>query len=156
MAWYKAAAGFVSKLFTGEKGIIEQTSDVVDKWMPSKTTIHKMSIEDQQAGDQSQDSARKMQQASHGSWVDIIIDAWSRTPRPAFATWAFGLLVGWWEPPRHLLMATEGGSIVWNPILGNIIWTIITFYFGARVIFKDIPAAIAIASRVISKIKDIK
>ena len=148
MVWYKAVGSFVGKLFTGEKGFIEQTSDVVDKWHPSKTTIHKMSMEDLKAGDNSQDSARKMVLVTHDSWLDIIIDAWARLPRPAFATWAFGLLVGWWEQPVHINTL--------NPLLLNIIWTVVTFYFGARVIVKDIPAAVALTMNAVRKYKDSK
>lgn len=130
----KAIGGFFGKLFVGDKGFLEQTSDIVDKWNPSKTTIHKQTIEDLKAGDASQDSARKMVLISHDSWLDIIIDGWSRLPRPAFATWAFGVLVGWWQAPAHLSAL--------HPIALNILWTVVTFYFGARVIVKDIPAAV--------------
>ena len=133
---WKAVGSFFGKMFVGDKGIVEQISDTVDKWHPSKVTIHKMSIEDQKAGDDSQDSARKMAFISHDSWLDIVVDAWSRIPRPAFATWAFGLLVGWWDQPAHINQL--------NPVLLNIIWTVVTFYFGARVIIKDIPAAIVL------------
>ncbi len=131
----KAVGSFAGKLFVGDKGIVEQISDVTDKWMPSKTTIHKMSIDDQKAGDESQESARAMVLVSHDSWLDIAVDAISRLPRPAFAIWSFCVLVGWVEAPKHL-------SDI-HPMALNIIWTVVTFYFGARVIIKDIPSAIA-------------
>jgi hypothetical protein len=136
MAWYSGITSFASKLFVGDKGIIEQISATADKWHPSKTTVHKMSIEDQQAGDSSQESARNMLVVSHDSWIDIGVDAISRLPRPAFAIWAFGVLVGFWEAPSNL-------SDI-HPLALNIIWTVVTFYFGARVIIKDIPSAIAL------------
>lgn len=144
----KAVGGFIGKIFVGDKGIVEQISDVTDKWMPSKTTIHRQSIEDLKAGDNSQDSARKMVLIYHDSWLDIAVDAWARLPRPLFATWAFGLLVGWWEQPEHINQL--------NPVLLNIIWTVVTFYFGARVIVKDIPAAVALTMNAVQKYKDSK
>lgn len=123
----------ISKMFVGEKGIVEQVSDTFDKWVPSETTKHKMSLEDLTAGDASQDSARKMVFVSHDSWLDIAVDAANRMPRPMFTLWAFGLLVGWWGPPESLTTM--------SPIVSNILWTIITFWFGSRVLFKDLPNA---------------
>lgn len=145
---WSAVGKFFGKLFVGDKGIIEQTSDVVDKWMPSKTTIHNQSIESLKAGDDSQDSARKMVLVSHDSWLDIGIDAWSRLPRPVIATWVTGVLIGWWEPPAYL-----NAMYATNPIMMNIIWTVVTFYFGARLIIKDIPAAVALAVNAVKKMR---
>lgn len=124
-------AGFFSKLFVGEKGIVGQVADTVDRFFPSDTTLHKMSLEDQTAGDASQDSARKLTFVSHDSWLDIGVDAFNRMVRPVFTYWGFALLMGWVDPPQHLLTM--------NPIVLNILWTIITFWFGSRIIVKDIP-----------------
>ncbi|MCK5132047.1 MAG: hypothetical protein KAR40_07855 [Candidatus Sabulitectum sp.] len=146
MAWYKTVGSFFGKMFVGEKGIVEQISDVTDKWMPSKTTIHKMSIEDQQAGDDSQKSARAMILVSHDSWLDIAVDALNRMVRPAFTVWAFGLLLGWWAPPDHL--ATMAAT---NPVVLNILWTIVTFWFGSRMLVKDIPAAVKFAKQALRR-----
>jgi len=121
------------------KGVIQQASDVADKWIPSETSKHEMSVEDMKAGDSSQAAAQGFTPApSHESWLDILIDAWSRAQRPAFSTWALGLLCGWWEGPRL-------DSI--DPLTLNIIWTIVGFWFGTRMIFKDIPNAIAAFKR---------
>ena len=155
MGFFKGLWGGVttvaSKLFVGEKGWIEQVSDTADKWHPSKTTIHRMTLEDQTAGDASQESARGFVQVTHDSWFDILVDAWARLPRPVIATWCIGVLIGWWPPPEYLttMYAT-------NPIMLNIIWTVITFYFGARVIVKDIPAAVALATNAIRAYKESK
>lgn len=125
---------WAKKLFTGNKGIIEEVSDVADKWVPSETTKHKMSIEDLQAGDESQDSARKMELATHNSWFDIAVDGMNRLPRPLITGWVVAMLFGWVDEPAHL----QGKS----PMTLNIIWTVITFWFGSRVLFKDIPSVI--------------
>jgi hypothetical protein len=141
MSW--SIGSIFSKMFVGDEGIVEQVSDVADKWMPSTTTRHSMGLEDLKAGDESQDSARNMVLVSHGSWLDIGVDALNRLVRPAFTTWAFGLLIGWWDQPDHLLTM--------NPIVLNILWTIVTFWFGSRVIIKDIPAAVKWARKAIKK-----
>lgn len=116
------------------KGLVGSVSDVADKWIPSAETIQKNSIEDLKAGDASQDSARAMQLISHESWFDIFVDALNRMPRPLFTGWAFGILCGWWAAPDMTKI---------DPLVLNMIWTILTFWFGSRVVFKDVPNAIA-------------
>ena len=126
---------WVTKIFGGsDKGIVEQVSDVADKWVPSATTQHKMEIEDAKAGDESQASARSMVIPSHDSWVDVIVDGMNRLVRPLMTYWVVGILWGWVRPP-------DLSNI--HPMMWNIIWTIITFWFGSRLIFKDIPALIS-------------
>ena len=117
------------------KGIVEQVSNTYDKFNPSETTRHKMNLDDQKAGDASQDSARKMILVTHESWLDILVDALNRLPRPLITMWAVGGLIGWWQLPRT-------GDI--DPFMQNIIWTVISFWFGSRVMFKDIPNAIKV------------
>lgn len=131
MGWFAKVKGL---LFGGDKGIVETVSDVADKWVPSETTKHKMSLEDLKAGDESQASARAMQLPTHDSWFDILIDGVNRLPRPVITFWVIGILIGWVPEPVHL--------IVLSPITLNIIWTVISFWFGSRMIIKDIPSAI--------------
>lgn len=102
--------------------------------MPSAATKQKNSIEDLKAGDASQASARAMILAHHDSWLDIFVDGCNRSVRPFITYWVMGVLFGWWEAPKT-------GDI--DPIILNIIWTVITFWFGSRVVFKDVPNAIA-------------
>ncbi len=143
MDWLKAALGFatggVSTLITGlfgsstnGKGVAGQVSDVVDQWLPSDATKHKQNIENLQAGDASQASARSMQLRSHDSWFDIFIDGMNRSVRPFFTYWALGILIGWWTAPNI-------DNI--NPFVLNVIWTIVGFWFGGRMLFKDLPKA---------------
>lgn len=115
------------------KGIVDQVSDTVDKWHPSETTKHEWSIQDQTAGDASQASARKMVLPTHESWFDILVDALNRLPRPVITFWVIGGLTGLWQ-----LQPLQGV----DPVTMNIVWTVVTFWFGSRVVFKDIPTAI--------------
>jgi hypothetical protein len=119
-------------LFGSSKGVVEQVSDVVDKWIPSATTIHKQSLEDIKAGDDSQKSAREMQLPSHDDMFNRLVDASSRLVRPIVTYWILGGLIG--------LYKLESPST--DPMMMNIVWTVLTFWFGSRVIFKDIPAVI--------------
>lgn len=136
MSWLSKAVG---KLFGGGKGIIEQVSDVADKWKPSPVTQHKMAVEDaglaivdQQAGDASQNSARAIVLPTHETWFDSFVDGISRLVRPVVTYWIVGGLAGFWALPKL-------GEV--DPVMMNIVWTIITFWFGSRTLFKDLPTA---------------
>lgn len=146
MSWLGKVFG---KLFGGGKGIVEQVSDTVDKWKPSPVTQHKMAVEDskqavaeQNAGDESQNSARNMPLPTHGTWFDSLVDGLNRLVRPAITYWIVGGLVGFWRLPSL-------GSV--DPIMMNIVWTVITFWFGSRMLFKDLPAAYVLARKVMGK-----
>lgn len=134
------ATGGVSTLVTGlfgssnnGKGVAGNVSDLVDRWVPSDATKHDQNIENMVAGDASQASARNMAMPHHDSWFDIFIDGANRSVRPFFTYWAIGILAGWWSGPSI-------DSI--DPFTLNVIWTIIGFWFGGRMLYKDLPAAI--------------
>jgi len=133
---------WIAKMFSSDKGVIEQVSDTVDKWNPSDTTLHKQSIEDLKSGDESQDSARKMILHNHESKLDIVIDGLNRLVRPIITYWVVGGLMGLWELPQVNTV---------DPLMMNIVWTVITFWFGSRVIFKDIPKALIYFNGIIKK-----
>ena len=122
---------WITALFGGNKGVVESISDTVDKWNPSDTTLHKQSIEDQTAGDSSQASARGLKLNSGSTWFDSFVDGLNRLVRPVMTFWVFGILTGMLGIPAHLADIP--------PMLWNIIWTIVTFWFGSRMIFKDAP-----------------
>lgn len=135
MSWFTSLAGTLFGNSSNGKGVVQTAVDTYERFDPSAVKLHEMSLEDQTAGDASQDSARKMIVApSHDSWFDILIDGLNRSVRPGFTLWAFGTLVGWWDTTAH-----------WNeipPMVWNIIWTIITFWFGSRILFKDLPSLV--------------
>lgn len=141
--------GWITSLFGGKKGIVDSVSDTVDKWNPSPVTQHKMSVEDskqsvaeQNAGDESQNSARAMPLPTHGTWFDSLVDGLNRLVRPTITYWIVGGLVGFWRLPTL-------GTI--DPIMMNIVWTVVTFWFGSRMLFKDIPAAYLMARKLMGK-----
>lgn len=78
------------------------------------------------------DSARADQGVSHNTFIDVLVDGWSRIVRPGFATWAFGELVGWWDVKVEQVSSEKMHLII----------LIVTFYFGGRVILKDIPSVL--------------
>jgi hypothetical protein len=134
MSWVSTAFKAVFGSSDNGKSIAETAVDTYERFNPGEVKQHEMSIEQQQAGDASQDSARAMIFASHASWFDIFIDGLNRSVRPFFTFWAIGMLMGWWDTTVHWDKIPE---MAWN-----IIWTIVTFWFGSRVIFKDIPLAV--------------
>jgi len=130
--------GWLSKVWKGlfgssDKGAIEQIGSIADNYLPGEVTKHKMSIEDMQAGDASQESARNMQLPTHDTWFDVAVDGINRLPRPIITFWVISMLFGWVSPPMYFAM--------YPPLVLNIIWTVIGFWFGSRMIIKDIPAA---------------
>ena len=134
MAWYNS----ILNLFgSGQKDIVQETADIVDKFHPSEVTRHELNIEDIKTGDASQASARAYEPA-RGGYVDklnLAVDALNRLPRPLFALWAFAVLCGIIPQPSHLNDL--------NPIVLNMIWTIVGFFFGVRAISQDIPKLLA-------------
>ncbi len=136
MGFLKALTSIPSLLFgstTNGKGVVGSISDVVNEWMPSQTSKNKQSIEDLKAGDASQAAAYGLVLKSHDSWFDILVDGLNRLPRPMLTLWVFGILANWWNAPDLTNV---------HPMLLNIVWTIITFWFGSRVVLKDMPSAI--------------
>lgn len=138
MGWLSSAWSAVTGLFSGSssgKSTVETVADIVDNYKPGEVTQHKMQLEDLKAGDESQSSARSFQAQKMGtSWFDTLIDGLNRLPRPLFALWAFGELTG--------IIPVPPGLNTMHPIVLNIIWTIIGFYFGVRTISQDLPKII--------------
>jgi len=134
MSWVSNVFSAVFGSTGNGKSSLEIAADVYDNRNPGEITKHEMNIENLQAGDASQNGARQMKFQSHESWFDIFVDGINRAVRPFMTIWAFGILVGWWGEP-------EGFSTM-DFMTKNIIWTIITFWFGSRILFKDIPNVI--------------
>lgn len=122
-------------LFGGksDKSIVEQAADAIERFAPGEVKRHEMSIEDIKAGDESQRSAQAMVLASHNSWFDILVDGLNRLVRPAFSFWALFVLAG--------IVSTDH-LIDIPPMAWNIVWTVAGFWFGTRMVMKDIPEAI--------------
>ena len=116
-----------------DKGLVEQVSDAVERFAPGEVKQAEMAIDALKAGDDSQKNAQQLQLAGHDSWFDILVDGLNRLVRPLFSFWAFGVLAGV-IGTAHLANIPASA---WN-----VIWTIIGFWFGQRVLFKELPAAV--------------
>lgn len=120
--------------FGGETNIVKQVTDVVDNYKPGQVTQHKMDVETTKVEDASQDSARKFDAPVMDDIFNRIVNGLNRLPRPLFALWSFGVLVGIFPIPAVLSTAPA--------IVLNIIWTVIGFYFGIRTVSQDLPVLI--------------
>lgn len=125
----------------GDKGIVEKVSDTAERWAPSEVKKHEMNIDKTKAEDASQASARAYEPkeaTSKGVFIldlfNTILDCLNRLPRPILALWATGLLIGIIPEPGHLNYL--------HPIIFNIVWTVVGFYFGIRTISQDLPQLI--------------
>lgn len=127
MAWWSFLLGGTGK------STVEKLVETATDYMPSKVKQHEMALEDVKAGDDSQRNAQQLQLVSHTTWLDVVIDGANRCIRPLFSIWAFCVLAGWIKVD-HLAVIP--------PMAWNVIWTIIGFWFGTRMVFKDIPMLI--------------
>jgi hypothetical protein len=133
---------WIGALFgSSDKGVVEQVNDTVERWKPSPVKEHEMKVEQTTIEDKSQESARAyepdMSKPTGHLILDIfntLVDCANRLPRPAIALWATCQLFGVIPPPTHLSYL--------DPLILNIVWTVIGFYFGIRTISRDIPELI--------------
>jgi len=132
MNFFTKLGGF---LFGGksDKGLVEQAADAVERFAPGQVKQAEMAIDALKAGDESQKNAQALHLVGHSTWFDVLIDGLNRLVRPLFSFWAFGVMAGI-IGTAHL---ADIPAAAWN-----IIWTIIGFWFGQRILFKELPAAI--------------
>ncbi len=79
---------------------------------------------------------------THGTWLDVLVDNANRLPRPVITFYIFGGVVGWW-PLADLskvdpLWLQAGGAVL-------------VFWFGGRLLTKDLPAAVLAVLRALGK-----
>lgn len=120
--WLKAIGGF----FTGGSKAADKVIDMADEAV--MTTQEKS----EQDSKDTNDAGMRESGPSGGTWFNAMVDGFNRLPRPAFATWAFGELVGWWNVGIEKI----------SPEKMQLIILIITFYVGGRAILKDLPSVI--------------
>jgi hypothetical protein len=121
------ASWFFSRNSSGQSGI-DTVANLADKAVYTKQ---------EKAEDDAADlaSARAFTPApSHNTWFDALIDGWHRAIRPTVATWCILQLFGAIAPPKHLANIP--------PEIWSIIMLVLSFYFGGRVLLRDLPAAI--------------
>lgn len=87
--------------------------------------------------------AREMQLApSHDTWLDVVINAVSRLPRPIMAFWVIGILMGLWDGPDFDKI--DDKVELWcEYIMG--------FFFGHRALARDIPSMISGITKALRK-----
>jgi hypothetical protein len=133
-------------LFGSGKGIIEQVSDVADKWNPSPVTKHNMAVESATADEAGATSARAMQfQLIGDGKFTRFVAAWNSAMRPMFGTWAFAILIG-----ATFGMIQSTGFQQLDPFSQELVRTIVQFLFGVRIVSQDVPNA---AAKIIKALK---
>ena len=143
MGWIGKAFG---ALFGGGKGVVEQVSDVADKWNPSPVTKHKMAVETAVANEAGTNSARAMQFQLVGTGLfTVFVAGLNSLLRPLFGTWAFLILIG---ATFGLIQSTGFQQL--DPFSQELVRTIVQFLFGVRIVSQDIPNA---AAKIINALK---
>lgn len=68
---------------------------------------------------------------SHNGIFNDLVDAYNRLIRPAITTWLIGGFSGWWKLPSPSFI---------DPFWLQVFLIVVTFWFGGRVLLKDLPA----------------
>lgn len=122
---------------TAEVGteVATKIADIVERWKPGETTKHEMRMDMERAFAESQASARAHDAPLNSGLAifDATINGVNRLVRPTVTLFVFGGLLGYWALPD-----LRNADPIWYEY-GQII---LVFWFGGRVVSKDIPAAI--------------
>lgn len=70
----------------------------------------------------------------HNTAFDALVDGINRLIRPWVAVMVIGAWCGWWRLPALAALPAFEQQLV---------WLVVTFYFGGRAITKDVPQALA-------------
>lgn len=140
-SWLAKAGKGVLSFFTGSGG--GKAMDLADEAFHTGQEKAELDAKDLA-------SARSMQfsQADYSKMppfvaiINVIVDAISRVIRPGVTIWVIGGIAGQWELPD----SKEVGPEWWA-----VFWLIITFWFGGRVLLKDLPSAIAAIAKLRGK-----
>lgn len=115
--------------------VAEGIADIVERWKPGDAKNHEMTTELTKLVSDSYDLARghDMPMDSGVKWVDALVNGVNRLIRPWVTITVVGSLFGYWELPPPQSISPEYWVMV-QIILG--------FWFGGRLVTKDIPQAI--------------
>ncbi len=81
------------------------------------------------------DSARGFAMPRGGStWFDSLVDGLNRLVRPVVTIWVFGGVSGAWRLPDMTKV---------DPFWASIFLVVLLFWFGGRLLLKDLPAGLA-------------
>jgi hypothetical protein len=117
-------------------GVGEKVASLVSNWKPGEKDKHVMSQEVAALVSESVASARG-HDAPHNSGhtlLDGIINLANRLIRPGITIIIFGGMLSWWVLPAP-------GSI--DPVWLAFADRVLLFWFGGRMLFKDLPSAIS-------------
>lgn len=123
MGLLRTAATF---LFGGSAAA-EKVATVVDK------AVH---TSQEKAGESAADleSARGFAVVSNQpGLINQLADAANRLIRPGVTAWLLGGFAGWWALPKPGVV---------DPYWQSVFYLVLTFWFGGRMLLKDLPSAI--------------
>jgi len=118
-----------------DKSIVTEVADVVERWAPSEEAKHGMMMDLEKVYHQSQASARAHDSPLKSGLpiIDALVNGINRLIRPAVTVGLIGGLFGWWPLPQPNTV---------DPMYWRYTEIVVTFWFGGRALFKDLPAAI--------------
>ena len=124
--WNKVASFFAGGAVEAASGV----ADIVERWKPGETTKHQMEMDVANLVD----SARRHDSpVAGGGILGAIADGLNRLVRPVVTIYVLGGLFGFFEPELSKDIDP------WFLAQGE---KIIIFWFGGKVLLKDLPAAI--------------
>ncbi len=120
---------------TAGLGVANGIADIVERWNPGDSKNVQFTTELTKLVNDSYDSARKHDtpMQSGVKWVDATVNGVNRLIRPWVTITVIGSLFGYWNlpPPQSV-----------EPEYWIMIQVILGFWFGGRLVTKDIPAAL--------------
>ena len=123
-------------------GVVESVAkgaDIVERWVPDADSKHQMAQEIDQAITKATAEARQYAApGADGGFLGQLADGLSRLVRPVVTIYILGVVFGFWA------IALPAGTDPWYLAQAE---RILLFWFGGKVLLKDIPAAIAYLRR---------
>ena len=131
----KIAQGVIGTSADSAGKLIAQADTIVQRYAPGITGKDDMIKELIALQGQGQDSARAHDQpmASGIPFADALINGLNRLIRPGVTLGLIGGYLGWWHLPAPDTV---------DPELYSMLKIVLSFYFGGRAVFKDLPQAI--------------
>ena len=134
MSWLtKLFGGGASGGISGAVTAVAKTADTMHYSAQEKST--------DEASDMSEARAQSPTY-THNTWFDVVIDGWSRAIRPGVTTWLFGGWANWWKLPDTQTL---------DPFWTQLTLVIVSFWFGGRVLIRDLPQLVATITKVLRK-----
>jgi hypothetical protein len=129
------AGGGVASAASAAVDVVSKGADIVERWVPGAEKKQEMAMAIDSAIEGSVQNARAaMGPLGSGGFLGSIADGLSRLVRPVVTFYLLGVVFGLWHnsvpstlDPWYLTQAER----------------VLVFWFGGRMLFKDIPSAIA-------------